>query len=106
MGVTRISIDGTILIRLDGEIGIDASAELREFLITACDETRNLRISLKEVSELDVTAMQLLWAAEREAPVRGIRLEFDSETPSAVQNAFSDAGLPIPNQSLHASENV
>ncbi len=58
------------MIRLDGEIDIGCAAELKSVLEEALavkgDVSDPARISLAQVTAMDVTAVQLLWAAQRE----------------------------------------
>jgi hypothetical protein len=45
------------------------------------------------VTNLDVTAVQLLWAAEREGNKTGARFALTGLAPEKVTTALSDAGL-------------
>jgi Anti-anti-sigma regulatory factor (antagonist of anti-sigma factor) len=65
--------EGQCLIRLDGEVGIVCAGELKKVLLEALASERDVLVDLQQASELDVTAMQLLWAAEREASKSGRR---------------------------------
>ncbi|HLY41995.1 MAG TPA: STAS domain-containing protein [Terracidiphilus sp.] len=106
MGITRTSGEGSYLIRLDGKIDIESAEELKACLLVALRDNRSVHISLEELSELDVTAMQLLLAAARYAQARTIGFEFTGEIPEAVEEAFSQAGLQILSESREAGENA
>ena len=61
------------LIRLEGEIDISQADELKRVLLAALQEKHEVRIALESASGMDITAVQLLWAAER-GPGRRARL--------------------------------
>ena len=75
-----ITVDGTsATIRLEGTVDIGCAAELKAALtelLAGAPEKGGLRIDGSGAKELDVTALQLLLAAERAAETRGVRLEF------------------------------
>jgi hypothetical protein len=52
-----------------------------------------VRISVKEATYLDVTAVQLLWAAAAQARLCGIGFEVAGEVPEPVEAALAAAGL-------------
>jgi anti-anti-sigma regulatory factor len=87
------------LIRLEGAIDITCAAELKTLLLTALGSGREICVSLQEATELDVTAVQLLWAAEREAREAGNGFAFAGPVPEAISIALGHEGFdefPIP----------
>ena len=86
------------MIRLSGEVNIRCAAELKEILVEALSLDRELRVDLTGVTEVDITALQLLWVAEREAKSAGAALIFDGVMPEAIVAALAHAqfSLPIP----------
>ena len=83
---------GLCRIELDGAMEIAGAAELKELLLQTMETGQRICVSLAGVAGLDVTAVQLLWAAEREAKRRG--LDFDiSEPPEPVRTFLKEAGL-------------
>jgi anti-anti-sigma factor len=92
VGIALTSSDGANLIRLEGEINIDDAAALKESLVKVL-EGGDLRVSLEDAGSLDVTAMELLWAAVRDARAKGMRVELAGTVPEAVSAAFSEAGF-------------
>lgn len=87
--------DGT-LIRLEGAMDIAGAAELQDALRRALDEKRRLRIDVAGVTDLDVTAWQLLWAAQRDASRRGIECTFAGKLPETLESFLASAGLAPP----------
>jgi anti-anti-sigma regulatory factor len=80
---------------LDGQIDIASSAELKKALLDALSAGKKLNISLERVTDLDVTAVQLLWAARREAQSANIDFAFDKREPQEVTAALADVGLDL-----------
>jgi anti-anti-sigma regulatory factor len=85
--------DGVFLIRLEGEVNIACAAELKSLLSKALATGRELRVRLECAAELDVTALQLLYAAERVATIAGIRFTLEGLVPDDISNAIADAGF-------------
>jgi len=83
------------LIRLDGAVVIENSAELKATLLAALEAKEDVHISAEGVSELDLTGIQLLWAAARAAHDLGVGFGFDGDIPDCVSTAFSEAGLDV-----------
>jgi len=59
------------VIRLEGEVGIAVAAELKTKLVEAMAAGKQVHVELEKATDLDVTALQLLWAAAREAEKAG-----------------------------------
>ena len=86
-------------IRLEGTVDISSAAELKTILGKALKSPKPLRVALDANADLDVTAIQLLWAAEREAKVSGVDLRLDGDVPDAVSTTVKEAGFerfPVP----------
>lgn len=93
MGIALSQTDDSSLIRLEGVIDISAAAELKAALLSAIAAGSAIRVSAAAVSELDVTAFQLLWAAGREARRAGVKFMLAEQMPQPVRDAFSEMGL-------------
>jgi hypothetical protein len=59
------------LIRLEGEVSITSAAELKGLLLEALASAQELELDLEHAGAIDVTLLQLVWAAEREAARAG-----------------------------------
>jgi len=81
------------LIRLEGVIDIASAVELKVLLLQALASGKEVCIALDGVKGLDVTAVQLLWAAGREAKASGAGFRFVGQVPSAVISSLRDAGI-------------
>jgi anti-anti-sigma regulatory factor len=91
--------DGQSVIELKGVIDISASAELKQLLVEALHGGQAVRIALAGATDLDVTAVELLWAAEREARGSGVSFSLAGPAPASILAALAEAGFkkfPVP----------
>jgi len=77
------------VIRLEGESTMSSAAELKGLLLEGLASGNDLRLDLERVEEIDITVMQLLWAAGREAERRGtgITVQVSDVAALAARNA-------------------
>ena len=94
MGIALEETGTGIELRLEGAIDIGCAAELKSVLTRAIGSGRDLCVSLEGATYLDVTAVQLLWAAREQARRSGIGLLISDQTPQAVTAALAEAGFP------------
>ncbi|HEX4068420.1 MAG TPA: STAS domain-containing protein [Acidobacteriaceae bacterium] len=91
----RSEAPGTI--RLEGDVDIGCAAELKALLeeaLAARDGMQNrARIAVAAATGMDVTAVQLLWAAEREARAAGVVLELEGPVPEVLRTTLREAGF-------------
>ncbi|MGD0734212.1 MAG: STAS domain-containing protein [Terracidiphilus sp.] len=81
------------LLSLEGTIDIACAADLKQLLIQALSGAKAVRVSLQKVSDLDVTAVQLLWAAAREARTSGLEFALAGTVPESVLKTLASAGF-------------
>ena len=93
MGIALSQADHSSLIRLDGVVDISAAAELKAALLRALEAGAEIRISVDEAAELDITALQLIWATAREASLRGVGFALAWQPPESVRSSLASAGL-------------
>ena len=93
MSITLDESKSKATIGLEGAVDISCAAELKTLLLRALNSGKKVRISLDKAADLDVTAVELLWAAQREASKVGIGFSFSGPAPVEVSAALSDAGL-------------
>ena len=87
------------LIHFEGDVSISSAAEFKLVLLRALARGKAIHIDLACVTEIDITALQLLWAAEREAKGAGIGFSLVGQWPEDVATALAAAGFesfPIP----------
>lgn len=93
------------LIRLEGQIGLASAAEFRALLLEWLAAGKDLELDLEDAEEIDITAMQLLWAAGREAARLGVGI---TTRPSGeVAAVLRDSGFEgMPGFSASAKSSV
>jgi anti-anti-sigma factor len=102
MGIHIEKTDAGSLIALRGAIDIACAAELKAVLLDALNTEGGVRISLDGATYLDVTAIQLLWAAEQQARRSGGTFRIEGHIPEAVSTGVADAGFSSFFASVHA----
>jgi hypothetical protein len=75
------------LIRLENDWNITSAAELKCLLLEGLEAAKAIEVDLERAQEIDVTLLQLLWAAGRQ----GGRIV--SHVPEAAAKAARDAGF-------------
>ncbi|MGO9316958.1 MAG: STAS domain-containing protein [Terracidiphilus sp.] len=93
MGITFDESKSKAVIGLEGAVDISSAAELKTLLLRALHSGKKVRVSLDKATDLDVTAVELLWAAEREASKAGVKFSYSGPAPAGVSAALSEAGL-------------
>jgi anti-anti-sigma factor len=99
MPVTLDQSEEQCLLRLEGEVDIASAAELKTLLLQALASGTELRVEVERATELDITALQLLWAAEREARGSGRQCTLAGRVSEELMAAASEAGFekfPVP----------
>ena len=81
-------------IRLEGEINISSAAELKKLLLEALSSGKEIRLDMERATELDVTALQLVWAVEREAKASGVTF-VRVVPPQVIAVACGEAGFEM-----------
>jgi anti-anti-sigma regulatory factor len=72
MPVTLQRHESRWLIRLEGPIHVTSAAELKTLLLDWVAAGKDLELDLEHAEEIDITIMQLLWSAAREATRTGV----------------------------------
>lgn len=93
MPVTLEQSEAVCLIRLQGEINISSAAEFKTVLLQALASGKGLQVELERATEMDVTAIQLLWAAGRRAKTSGVGFGLIKKVPENIAAAWSEAGF-------------
>lgn len=93
MGISLEQDDALSLIRLEGTIDISCAADLKELLLKVLQPGREVRVNLDQATDLDVTAIELLWAAERAARTSDVRFALSGQVPKRISTAVADAGF-------------
>jgi anti-anti-sigma factor len=79
------------LIRLEGEFNIASAVELKQALLEGLATGRDMHLDLEQLANFDITAMQLFWAAGKEAARTGAK--FVVPVTDAAARAAREAGF-------------
>jgi anti-anti-sigma factor len=79
-------------VHLEGTVDIGCAADLKQALLDALAGGA-VRVALRDATEIDVTALQLLLAAERACAAAGTKLTLSGPVPEAIRAIARDAGL-------------
>ncbi len=93
MSVTLSREENASLVHLEGVIDISDAADLKAALLEALERGKAVEVALSSVGGLDVTAVQLLWAAQRAAQKAAVAFKFSGRLPETVSAALAGAGL-------------
>jgi anti-anti-sigma regulatory factor len=91
--------ESSSILQLQGTVDIASAAELKQILTDELGPGKSLRVSLSNSTGLDVTAVQLLYAAHRAAKATGTDFAYQGQLPEQVVSALTQAGFenfPIP----------
>lgn len=99
MPITLEDGDAVSVIRLEGDLDISCSDELKRVLLEAISLRKELQLDVARATDLDITSIQLLWAAAREVEKSGMSFVVAGEIPENVGCAVREAGFenfPVP----------
>jgi anti-anti-sigma regulatory factor len=91
--VTLVPQESHSLIRLEGEFNIASAVELKQALLAGLGAGTDLHLDLEPLANLDITAMQLFWAAGKEAARTGVNLVIP--VTEAAARAAREAGFEM-----------
>lgn len=84
--------EGKKTVYVGGSMTIRYIEKLLKVLRTACNERKDVVITLQNVTEIDLPALQLLCSAHKSLEAKGVNLVLAREYPDAVMKAIEEAG--------------
>lgn len=81
------------ILHLAGAIDLGCAAELKAALVQALDCSRQITVSAAALTSVDVTAVQLLWAAQRAAGQRGMGFAVSAAPVETVERQLAELGM-------------
>lgn len=93
MPLTHERSDNLSKIRLEGDIDIGCAAELKGLLVQALGSGKEVQVSLGSATDLDVTAVQLIWAARRAASASAVEFSVTGPVPEPLTSTLLQAGF-------------
>ena len=107
MGMALEENSTGIVVRLEGAIDISSAAELKTHLVKGLGAGKELSVSVDHATYLDVTAIQLLWAAGKQAQQSRTRFSLSGHLNEPISTLLADAGIPsFPDSECSAAPNV
>ena len=91
MPVTLERNDVSWVIRLEGLVTVNSASALKELLVEWFSSGKNLELDLERAEEIDLTTLQLLWAAARDGQSKGVRVV--TRASAAAIAAARDTGF-------------
>lgn len=79
--------------QFEGSVDVSQAAELKKELVACIERGDEIRFNFEKAVHLDVTAVQLLWAASLEAQRRQVHASIEGELPRAILFSLSDVGF-------------
>jgi anti-anti-sigma regulatory factor len=95
MAVTLLPDEVTTQVTLEGAITIAGASELKETLLRAIEAGKDVSVSLGGVTALDVTAVEVLWAASRAAKASGLRFSLSVPLGEELSTSLREAGIDL-----------
>jgi anti-anti-sigma regulatory factor len=84
--------DSAVNLVITGELVIAESKELKQELLSLLHRYQSIRIELKEIERLDISALQLLVAAYNSAAVKQKVIDFQFEDSEYITNVLNLSG--------------
>jgi anti-anti-sigma regulatory factor len=85
---------GISVVSLDGDVDIRAATELKDILLAALLTRQELRVELAGLTTLDITILQLLWAARLAAARSDTKLILAGPVSEGAKQAMDLASMP------------
>jgi anti-anti-sigma factor len=85
--------DGKAVLHLSGDINVAGSTELKQLLVQAFSTGKKVQLDFSTAASLDAAAIQLFWAAARQAEKTGTAFTVAGVVPAALHNGVRDAGF-------------
>jgi anti-anti-sigma regulatory factor len=81
------------VLNLAGKIDIGCAGELKDEFLKALQSGKRIQVEIGGLSDLDVTALQLLWAAKRATMRLGVDFAVSGEPAKPIQNQVAELGM-------------
>lgn len=81
------------ILNLSGSLLIDRAASLKKELVAALDDSSHVLVSLSLVEDLDLSCLQVFYAARRTAIASGKEFHFIGTIPSRIAKRLMASGF-------------
>jgi anti-anti-sigma regulatory factor len=93
VSITAAIEEARCVINLRESVDISDAVDLKQALVDALLLHKDLCMDLSQVTDLDITAVQLLWAAARESKNAGTSFTLVGVVPIAITSTVREAGF-------------
>jgi len=83
------------VIQLEDSITLNCASELRDLLLQVLNSKNQIEIDVSRVTEFDLSALQILYAARLAANQTGAGLSTASPVPEVVRAAIQESGIEL-----------
>jgi anti-anti-sigma regulatory factor len=84
---------GPTVINLGASLTVDKAAALKDELFAALSKGGSVLLNLSAVEELDLSCLQVMYAARAQAKASGCGLHFSGQAPERVVSRLSACGF-------------
>ncbi len=99
MSITIERGESHSIVRLEGDFTISSALELKQALLQGLEARTDLHVDMERIGDFDITIMQLIWAAGRDAERTGVKST--TRMGEGAARAVREAGFePFPGFSI------
>ncbi len=80
-------------VKLEGSLTVERAAELKSVLVESLSRMDRLHLVFENVTEVDISFLQLLCAAHHTAARKKKKLTLDGHRPELLRSAVAEAGF-------------
>jgi anti-anti-sigma factor len=82
-----------VSLRLSGEMNLSNAHELKEILKEYLSETRKIRISIEKAETFDLSAVQLVYAFQRDRQKNGLETLFETDFSQSTATLLKHSSI-------------
>jgi anti-anti-sigma regulatory factor len=85
----------TFVLTMSGKLTVDSGKEIKKGLLEALGSGKDVVLELKDITEIDLSFIQILCAAHRTAKRRSNSLKVGTPAPDIFMKTVEDSGFSI-----------
>ncbi|MBR4373236.1 MAG: STAS domain-containing protein [Treponema sp.] len=82
-------------VKWQGNAGIEQAHVLRDEILEAFKKTTKIRLDISEVEDIDITGIQIIIAARREAESTGKSFHITGKIPKAIEEFITASAITL-----------
>lgn len=90
---------------LQGELSIYNAEEIKKKLISAVNKHKNINVTLKNIENLDLAGIQLLYSCSKTCSKLNKKVTFNIELPRDIETIIENSGFSVHNLEFKDSNN-